>query len=107
MISVTLTEWLRLALVPLMVNVRVRFATLDFVATVSTDVPEPTTEAGEKLMVARVGAPLTERFTVSENPDPAVMVTVYVAVPPAAIVLLAGVAAIEKSPVTTSVTVAL
>jgi hypothetical protein len=107
MISVTLVEWTRLALVPVMVNVRVRFATFDFVATVSTDVPEPTTEAGEKVTVARVGAPLTERFTVSENPDPAVMVTVYVAVPPVVIVRLAGVTAIEKSPVTTSLTVTL
>jgi hypothetical protein len=107
MISVTLVEWTRLALVPVMVNVRLRFATFDFVATVSTDVPEPTTEAGEKVTVARVGAPLTERFTVSENPDPAVMVTVYVAVPPVVIVRLTGVTAIEKSPVTTSVTVTL
>jgi hypothetical protein len=91
-------------LVPVMVNVRVRFWTFDCVATVSTDVPEFTIEAGEKLAVPRGGAPVTERFTVPENPGPAVIVTVYVAVPPLVIVLLAGVTAIEKSPPTTSVT---
>ena len=98
MINVTLVEWTRLPLVPVMVNVYGRFWTLCCVATVSTDVPELTTDAGEKLAVLRGGAPVTEKITVPENPDPAAIVTLYVAVPPLPIVALAGVAAIEKSP---------
>jgi len=105
MINVTLVEWTRLPLVPVMVNVYGRFWAPCCVATVRTDVPEFTIEAGEKLAVPR-GVPVTERFTVPENPGPAVIVAVYVAVPPLAIVVLAGVTAIEKSPppATTNVT---
>ena len=106
MINVTLVEWTRLPLVPVMVNVYGRFWTLCCVAIVSTDVPEVTTDAGAKLAVLRGGAPLTEKITVPENPDPAAMVALYVVVPPLPIVLLAGVTAIEKSPppATTNVT---
>ena len=88
-----------------MVNVYGRFWTLCCVAIVSTDVPELTTDAGEKLAVLRGGAPATEKITVPENPDPAAIVTLYVVVPPLPIVALPGVTAIEKSPpATTNVT---
>ena len=75
------------------------------VSTVSVDVPEFTMDAGLNFAVVFLGTPPTDRLTVLMNPGPAVTLTVNVATPPRAIVLDAGVAAIEKSPVTTSVTV--
>lgn len=104
MIKVTFTEWTRPPLVPVMVTVRVRLCTLESVSIVSTEVPAFTIEVGLNVVVARGGAPLTDRATVPENPCPAVIVTVYVATPPLEIVRLAGVAEMEKSPLTTSVT---
>ena len=59
-------------------------------------------DVGENVVVARCGSPLTERFTVPEKTGAAAIVTVYVAVPPRVIVMLAGVAEIEKSPLTTT-----
>ena len=76
MISVTFAEWVRPPPVPVIVSVRVRFCTFGSVSIVSTDVPEFTIDAGLNVAVARGGAPLTERFTVPENPCPAVIVTV-------------------------------
>ena len=78
------------------------------VVTVSTEVPDCTTEAGLKVAVTNLGAPLTDRFTVPENPDAAAMETEYVVLPLRPTVRLAGVTEIEKSPatLTTSVTIA-
>ena len=76
MISVTVVEWTRPPLLPVMVNVRVRFATFENVATVSVDVPAFTTDVGLNVTVARCGAPLTEKVTVPANPAPAAIVTV-------------------------------
>jgi hypothetical protein len=104
MVKVTFTERTRPPLVPVMVSVRVRLCTFRSVSIVSTEVPEFMTEVGFNVVVARGGAPLTDRATVPENPCPAAIVTVYVATPPLVIVWLAGVAEIEKSPLTTSVT---
>jgi hypothetical protein len=73
---VTFAEWTRPPLVPVIVNVRVRFATLGEVATVSTEVPEFTTDAGLNLTVERCGAPLRDKLTVPEKPAPAVIATV-------------------------------
>ena len=75
MIKVTFTEWTRPPPVPVIVTVRVRFCTFVAVSIVSTEVPEFTIEAGLNVVVARGGAPLTDRFTVPENPGPAVIVT--------------------------------
>jgi hypothetical protein len=104
MIKVTLTECVRPPPVPVIVNVRVRLCTLASVSMVSTELPLLTIDGGLNVLVARAGAPVTDKFTVPENPAPAVIVTVYVATPPRVIVRLAGVAEIEKSPLTTSVT---
>jgi len=79
------------------------------VFTVRTEVPEFTTDVGVNLELANLGSPVTEKLTVPANPCTAVMVTVYVAVPPLPIVALDGVAEIVKSafPVTMSVTLTL
>jgi hypothetical protein len=100
----TLAEWTRLPLVPLTMRRYVPRGVVLRVRTVSTDVPEFTTETGLNLAVAFCGKPLAEKLTVPENPAPAAIVTVYVAFPPRATVTLDGVAETEKSPVTTSVT---
>jgi hypothetical protein len=76
MINVTLTEWVRPPPVPVIVSVRVRRCTFGSVSIVNTDDPEFTIDAGLNVAVARPGTPATERFTVPENPAPAVIVTV-------------------------------
>ena len=76
MINVTVVEWTRPPPLPVMVNVRVRFCAFGWVTTVSTELPEFTTDVGLNVAVARGGTPLTERLTVPENPVPAVIVTV-------------------------------
>ena len=100
----TFTERTKPPLVPVMVSVRVRLCTFRSVSIVSTEVPEFTIDVGFNVAVARGGTPLTDRPTVPVNPCPAAIVTVYVATPSLAIVWLAGVAEMEKSPLTTSVT---
>jgi hypothetical protein len=99
-----------LPLVPVIVKGYVPDATFLLVFTVSTEVPELTTDVTLNLALANLGSPLSVSVTVPENPAPAVMVTVYVALPPLLIVALggvAGVAEIVKSPLTTSVTLTL
>jgi hypothetical protein len=71
---VTVVEWVRPPPVPVMVKVRVRFWTFDWVVTVSVEVPAFTTDAGENVAVERCGVPVTERLTVPANPVPAVIV---------------------------------
>ena len=75
-IRLTVAEWTRPPLVPVIVTTWVPAATLFQVAIVSTEVPELTTDAGVKVTVARRGAPLWESVTVPENPPTAVIVTV-------------------------------
>jgi len=77
MVSVTVVEWLKLPLVPVMVSVRFPTLALLPTFTVSVEVPEPVTEVGLKLALTRDPNPLTLRFTVPANPFTAVMVTVY------------------------------
>jgi len=100
----TLAEWTRLPLVPVTMRRNVPRGVFFRVSTVSTDVPEFTTDVGLNLAVELFGNPLAEKVTVPENPAPAAIVTVYCAFPPRATVTLEGVAEIEKSPLTTSVT---
>jgi hypothetical protein len=76
MINVTFTECVRPPPVPVMVNVRVRRCTFGSVSMVSTELPLLTTAGGLNVLVARPGAPVTDRFTVPEKPVPAVIVTV-------------------------------
>ena len=96
-----------LPLVPVIVKVYVPDATFLLVFTVSTEVPEFTTDVGLNFALANLGSPLSVSVTVPVNPPAPVMVTVYVTVPPLLIVVApAGVAEIVKSPLTTSVTLA-
>ena len=91
-------------LVPVIVTGYVCAAIFLLVSTVSTEVPEFTTDGGLNVMLLDLGAPLWVNVTVPEKPGPAVMVTVYLATAPLLMVTLAGVAEIVKSPLTTSVT---
>ena len=76
MIKLTVAEWTLLPPVPVMVRIYVPLGMLLLLSTVSTEVPESTRDVGENVAVARCGTPPAERFTVPENPGPAVMVTV-------------------------------
>ena len=68
-------EWTRLPLVPVMLRVEFPVFVCFLVVTVSTEVPDCTTEAGLKVAVTNFGTPPAERFTVPENPGVAAMVT--------------------------------
>ena len=94
-------------LVPVMVMVEVPRCELFAETTRKVVVPEPVTVVGVKLVVVRLGAPLAEKLTVPAKPFCAPTVTVYVAVPPREMVILAGDAVSVKlaGAVTTSVTV--
>ncbi|HKF23976.1 MAG TPA: hypothetical protein VKE93_20555, partial [Candidatus Angelobacter sp.] len=61
-VSVTVVEWLKLPLVPVMVSVRFPTLALLPTFTVSVEVPEPVTEVGLKLAFTRDPNPLTLRF---------------------------------------------
>ena len=61
---------------PVIVNVDVPLGVFLLVATVRVEEPEPVTEPGLKLPVARKGNPLTLKLTVPENPPDGVTVTV-------------------------------
>src|SRR5437763_4181482 len=93
-------------LVPVIVKGYVCAAIFLLVSTVSTEVPEFTTDGGLNVMLLDLGVPVTDNVTVPEKPATAAMVTVYVVAPPLRTVLLVGVAEIVKSPLTTSVTLA-
>lgn len=67
-ISVTVVEWTRLPLVPVMVRVNIPLGVDLLVLTVRVDVPEPVTEVGLNVPVARRGSPLTLKLTVPVNP---------------------------------------
>jgi hypothetical protein len=90
MTSVNVAEWLKLPLVPVIVNVRVPVVALRRTAIDNVDVPEPAIEAGVKVVVTREPWPLTARFTVPVNPFNAPIVTVAVPLLLGAIVMLVG-----------------
>ncbi len=91
---------------PDMVSVYVPLITFFLELIVRVEVPALTSDEGVNVPCTNLGNPLTERVTPPEKPSP-VTVTEYVVVPVIVIVLVGGVAAIEKGPTTTSVTVAL
>ena len=75
-VRLTLVEWVRLPLLPVIVRVNVPLGPPLIVFTVSTEDPEPFTTVGLKEAAARFGRPLTLKFTVPEKPCPPVMLTV-------------------------------
>ena len=64
-------------LVPVIVSVRVPVDVLERVVIFKVDVPEPVTEVGVNVAVAREGNPLTLKLTLLLKPLAAVTVTVY------------------------------
>jgi hypothetical protein len=94
---VTVVEWLKLPLVPVMVSVAVPIGVLRFVVMVSVLDPDPVIELGLKVAVARDGSPLTLRPTVPVNPFSAPTVTAYMVLDPRVTVCEAGDAAMLKS----------
>ena len=97
MISVSVVEWLKLPLVPVMVNVRVPVVARRLTLTDKVDVPEPVTEVGVKVGVTREPCPLTVRLTVPVNPFTAPIVINEVPVLPRTTVMLVGESEIVKS----------
>src|SRR6267143_403588 len=95
--SVTEAEWLRLPLVPVMVIGNDPIVAVVVVVTVSVDMPPPLTDAGLNEPDAPEPKPEALKLTVPVKPFVAVTVTVYVVLPPCAIVRLAGVAEMVKS----------
>ena len=71
-----MVEFTRLPLVPLMVNVYVPLIVLLLVCTVRVDVPDVVTDVGMKLVLERLGTPLTLKLTVPVNELNGVTVTV-------------------------------
>src|SRR5947209_8410551 len=106
MVSVTCCEWLTPPLAPVMVSVKVPVGALRFTLMVSIEEPDVVMDAGLKLALVRRGSPVTLRFTVPENPEPGVIVTVYAVEELRRVVALVGVTATEKSALTTKVTLA-
>ena len=78
-VSPTLAICVKLPLVPVMVNVESPTGVVQLVVTVSVEVPDPVTVAGEKLYVAPLGSPLALSVTTPLNPFNAPIVAVYVA----------------------------
>lgn len=74
--SVTVVVWLRVPLVPVMVNGKLPVGVVLAVVTVMVEEPEVVTEAGLKLAVAFAGSPPTLRLTVPVNPFVGLTVTV-------------------------------
>lgn len=69
-------EWTTLPEVPVIVNTELPVGVFLCADTVSVEVPEAVTVAGEKLPVARAGSPETLKLTVPLKPPEGVTVTV-------------------------------
>ena len=94
----TIVEWVRVGLVPVIVTEYVPVGVEPLVCIVSVDEPDPPlTEVGLKLAVAPLGNPLALNPTVSVNPPEAATLTVYEVLDPTSTVWLDGSAEIEKS----------
>ena len=104
---VTVVECTRLPLVPVMVKGKLPDGVVVLVVTEMVEEPEPVTEAGLKVAFAPAGRPLMVKATFPLNPPDPVTVAVYEAPAPAVTACEDGVAAMEKSPTTTGVTVRL
>src|SRR5262245_8914949 len=87
-----------------MVRVYVPAGVFFLVLIVQTDVPEFTMDTGTKESLDGFGTPVSVSRTVPVNPGPAVIVTLNLASLPLLTVKVNGVAEIEKSPDTPSVT---
>ena len=74
--SVTVVEWTRLPLVPVIVMEKLPVGVLALVVTVIVDEPEPTTEGGLKFALAPAGSPLALNVTVPVKPPDGVTSTV-------------------------------
>src|SRR6267378_7844510 len=94
---VTFVLWLRLPLVPLTVSGNDPVIAVLEAVTVTVEVPPPVTDAGLMDPLAPAPKPEALRLTVPVKPFVAVTVTVYVVLPPCAIVRLAGAAEMVKS----------
>jgi hypothetical protein len=91
-LRVTLAVWVKLPLVPVMVSGYVPSGVVELVVTVSVEVPDPVTVAGEKLAVAPAGSPLALSVTTPLNPFSAPMLVVKVVAFPTTTVCELGVA---------------
>lgn len=96
-VSVTVVVWMRLPLVPVMVNRYVPSFVVDDVVIESLD-EVPVAGLGLKVPETPEGWLETLKITGSVNPDDRVMDTVYVVPDPAVTDRLRGVADSEKSP---------
>src|ERR1035438_230542 len=90
-LRVTLAVWVKLPLVPVMVSGYVPSGVVELVVTVSVEVPDPVTVAGEKLAVAPAGSPLALSVTTPLNPFSAPMLVVKVVAFPTTTVCELGV----------------
>jgi hypothetical protein len=93
----TVAVCVTLPLVPAIVSVDAPTGVLPVVVTVSVELPDPATVAGEKLAVAPAGSPLVLSVTTPLNPFNAPTVVVYVVVFPTTTVCELGLAASVKS----------
>src|SRR4051812_40159988 len=78
----TVTLWILLPLVPLTVRVELPLGVDVVVVTVKVELPAPVIEPGLKLAVAPDGRPVTVRPILPAKPLIAVVLMVYVTVPP-------------------------
>src|ERR1019366_8956801 len=90
-VRVPLAVWVKLPLVPVMVSGYVPSGVVELVVTVSVEVPDPVTVAGEKLAVAPAGSPLALSVTTPLNPFSAPMLVVKVVAFPTTTVCELGV----------------
>jgi hypothetical protein len=91
-VKLTLAVWVKLPLVPVIVSVDVPSGVVPLVVTVSVELPEPVTVAGEKLAVAPAGNPLALSVTAPLKPSTAPMLVVKVVAFPTTTVCELGVA---------------
>jgi hypothetical protein len=68
MVTVAVAVWLRLPLVPLIVNVLGPVFALRFIVIVNVVLPEPVTELGAKFDETRFGNPVTLKLTAPVKP---------------------------------------
>jgi hypothetical protein len=73
-LRIAVAEWVNEPLMPVMLIVEL--LVVDPVIMLSVEVPEVVTEVGEKVGLAPVGKPETDRFTVPVNPLSGATVTV-------------------------------
>jgi len=95
-VNVAVAVFATVPTVPVTVSVELAPGVAAVVVTVMVEVPAPVMVAGLKLAVAPAGNPETVGVTVPLKPLTAVVVTVYVVLPPATMVCVAGLTATVK-----------